>query len=118
MPARALRTFLLAACLAGLAGLAVTDVVAATARGDDTLAATMAGEFAFQGGRLDEASDWYLRAAHASGDDAGLAERAARIALLANDDERAAEALALWRKRAPESLAMRGASATLALRRS
>ena len=117
MPVRVLRPSLLAACLAGFAALAAGDVVAATARGDDIVAATLAGEFAFQGGRLDEASDWYLRAAHASGDDAGLAERATRIALLANDNERATEALALWRKRTPGSLAMRGASATLALRR-
>lgn len=84
---------------------------------DGTLGATLAGEYALQAGRLDEASDWYLRAAKASGDDAGLAERATRIALLANQDRSAADALALWRARAPDSLAMRGAEATLALRR-
>ncbi len=89
----------------------------APAKGDGTLAATLAGEYALQAGRLDEASDWYLNAARASGDDAGLAERATRIALLANEDRRAADALALWRARAPRSLAMRGAEATLALRK-
>src|SRR5690606_2646760 len=49
-------------------------------------------------------------------DDVPLAERATRIAILANDDARAAKALALWRGRAPESLGMRSASASLALR--
>lgn len=76
----------------------------------------MAGEFALQSGQLNEAARWYLEAARASGD-VGLAERAARIALLANDDVRAAEALKLWRKQAPNSLAIRTAEATLSLRR-
>ena len=80
------------------------------------LQSTLAGEFALQAGQLKEAARWYLEAARAV-DDAGLAERAARIALLANDDDRAADALKLWRQRAPRSLAMRAAEATLALRR-
>src|SRR5690606_25517627 len=84
---------------------------------EDVLGATMAGEFAPQAGRLDEAAAWYLDAARAAGDgDPGLAERATRIALLGKDDRTAAAALALWRARAPESLAMRAAEATLALR--
>ena len=82
----------------------------------DALEPVMAGEFALQNGQLDDASRWYLEAARAT-DDAGLAERATRIALLANDDARAAEAMKLWRARAPKSLAMRAAEATLALRR-
>lgn len=83
----------------------------------DVLGATMAGEYALQAGRLDEAARWYLDAAGAAGDDdAGLAERATRIALLGKDDRIAAEALALWRARAPASIAMRAAEATLALR--
>ena len=80
------------------------------------LEGTIAGEFALQAGQLDEAAKWYLQAARASGD-AGLAERATRIALLANDDARAAESLALWREQAPRSLAVHAAEATLALRR-
>ena len=76
----------------------------------------MAGEFALQAGQLPEASRWYLQAARAE-DDAGLAERATRIAMLANEDAHATEALKLWRQRAPESLAMRGAEAALALRK-
>lgn len=84
---------------------------------EDVLGATMAGEFALQAGRLDEAAAWYLDAARAAGDDeAGLAERATRIALLGNDDALAARALSLWSARAPGSLAMRAAEATLALR--
>jgi tetratricopeptide (TPR) repeat protein len=82
----------------------------------DGLEAVMAGEFALQAGKLDQAADWYLQAARQERDDAGLAERAARIALLANDDKRAAQALELWRQRAPRSLAMRAAEAGLALR--
>ncbi|MGJ4730934.1 hypothetical protein ACQYWP_16860, partial [Luteimonas sp. SDU101] len=84
---------------------------------EDVLGATMAGEFALQAGRLDEAAAWYLDAARAAGDDeAGLAERATRIALLGLDDDLAAPALALWSARAPDSMAMRAAEATLALR--
>lgn len=83
---------------------------------EDTLAPLMAGEFALQSGQLEDAARWYLEAARAAGDDVPLAERATRIAILANDDARAAEALSLWRARAPESLGMRSASASLALR--
>lgn len=82
----------------------------------DVMEATLAGEYALQAGRLDEAAAWYLKAAQAADDDAGLAERATRISLLASDDARSRQALALWRKRAPRSLAMRAAEATLALR--
>ena len=80
------------------------------------LTPVMAGEFALQAGQLEDAARWYLQAARTE-DDPGLAERATRIALLANDDVRAAEALALWRQRAPQSLAMRSADAALALRK-
>ncbi|MET0582569.1 MAG: tetratricopeptide repeat protein [Pseudoxanthomonas sp.] len=88
----------------------------APVRSPDALTPVMAGEFALQAGQLPDASRWYLQAAQAD-DDAGLAERATRIALLANDDARAAEALKLWRQRAPQSLAMRAAEAALALRK-
>jgi tetratricopeptide (TPR) repeat protein len=83
----------------------------------DTMTATLAGEYALQAGRLDEAAGWYLQAARSAEGDAGLAERATRISLLANDDARAAQALTLWRERDPASLALRGAEATLSLRR-
>ncbi|MET1022952.1 MAG: tetratricopeptide repeat protein [Pseudoxanthomonas sp.] len=75
----------------------------------------MAGEFALQAGKLQDAARLYLQAAEA-GKDVGLAELATRISLLANDDTRATRALKLWKQRAPTSLAMRAAQATLALR--
>ncbi|WP_434029795.1 tetratricopeptide repeat protein [[Pseudomonas] boreopolis] len=89
----------------------------APATGSGVLEPVLAGEFALQAGQLDDASRWYLQAAQAEAGDAGLAERATRIAMLANDDARATEALALWRQRAPESLAMRSTEASLALRK-
>ncbi|HEY5802204.1 MAG TPA: tetratricopeptide repeat protein [Lysobacter sp.] len=76
----------------------------------------LAGEFALQSGRLDEAASSYLDAARAA-DDVALAERATRIALLAKDDKRAAEALALWRKQGGEGLNLAAAEAVLAIRR-
>lgn len=82
-----------------------------------SLTPVMAGEFALQAGKLAEAARWYLEAAEAGRDDAGLAERATRIAMLADDDKRATRALALWEKRAPRSLAMRSAAAALDLRK-
>lgn len=89
----------------------------ATGDGQSSLEPALAGEFALQAGRLDDAASWYLQAAQDEAGDAGLAERATRIAMLANDDERAAQALKLWHQRAPESLAMRSSEASLALRR-
>ena len=83
---------------------------------DGALEPVMAGEFALQSGQLKDAARWYLEAARTSGD-VGLAERATRIALLANDDARAAEALKLWREQSPGSLAIRAAETTLSLRR-
>ncbi len=82
----------------------------------DTMTATLAGEFAVQAGRLDEAADWYLQAARSAEGDAGLAERATRISLLGNDNARTAQALKLWRQRAPSSPPMMATEATLSLR--
>src|SRR5690606_7667895 len=122
---RAVRRCVLPLLLAlGLAPLAHADQARQADQADqadqtmpaETLAPLMAGEFALQSGQLDEAARWYLDAARAAKGDVPLAERATRIAILANDDGRAAEALALWRARAPESPGMRTASATLALR--
>lgn len=107
-------------CLMLLLGLSAVLGVQArppTTSGDGLLHDTLAGEFALQSGKLDEAARWYLDAARAAEGDAGLAERATRIALLAKDNDRAAEGLALWRRRAPESLTLHAAAATLSLRR-
>lgn len=96
--------------------LAAGAVSAREPASGELLGATMAAEFALQAGRLDEAADAYLRAARAAPDDPALSERATRIALLANDDARAGEALALWKRSAPATLAMRGIEATWLLR--
>ena len=80
------------------------------------LEATLAGEFALQAGKLEEAAKAYLEAARAAGD-ATLAERATRIALLAKDNRRAEQSLALWRKLGGDPLAQSAAEAALALRR-
>ena len=115
MPAIARFSSFLLTCVMCLApALAAANPPAPPA--GDTLGATLAGEFALQAGRLDEAADWYLKAARSAEGDAGLAESATRIALLANDNTRSALALELWRTRAPSSLAMRAAEATLSLR--
>ncbi|MFL6592409.1 MAG: tetratricopeptide repeat protein [Luteimonas sp.] len=84
---------------------------------DGPLSSTIAGEFALQAGKLDDAARWYLDAARAATGDAGMAERATRIALLADDSPRAEQALALWEQRAPGSPALGAAEATLSLRR-
>lgn len=105
---------LLTACLVGVQPVVWSAETRKPTAG--ALEPVIAGEFALQNGQLNDAARWYLEAARAT-DDAGLAERATRIALLANDDTRAAEGMKLWRARAPQSLAMRAAEATLALRR-
>lgn len=111
LPSRILLIGLLFSCAAAQAATPVTKDAQAP------LSPAMAGEFALQAGKLGEAAKYYLQAAQQQPDDAGLAERAARIALLANDDASVEAALALWRKSAPASLAMRAIEATLDLRR-
>ncbi len=81
-----------------------------------SLTPVLAGEFSLQAGKLADAARWYLQAAREHAGDVGLAERATRIAMLADDEARAAEALALWAQRAPGALAVRGTRASLALR--
>lgn len=120
MPATSRPTLLLAFGLSVL--LLSAPLPAATVAPDadapaGVFEASIAGEFALQAGQLDEAARWYLVAARAAGDDAGLAERATRIALLANDNDAATDALALWQQRATPSLPMQTVEASLALRR-
>jgi len=117
MPAAA-RSFTFAALVALTVALA-TPAAGARDGGDvvvDSLEPLLAAEFSLQAGRLDDAAKWSLEAARAAGD-AGLAERATRIALLAKDDERAAEALALWKREGGAGTSLLAAEATLALRR-
>jgi len=103
-------SLLLAMALAGPAPAATQ------ATDDAAMVPLIAGEFALQAGDLDEAARWYLQAARAAGD-AGLAERATRIALLADDDAAAMQALKLWKAQAGATPGMLAAETTLALRR-
>ena len=116
---RRLRSLLLTLCLVLSTGLTLAAPPAkpASAPAADPLSPAIAAEYALQAGKLDDAARWYLEAAKAADGDAVLAERATRIALLAKNDGNAVEALKLWRARTGRSLAMRGAEATLALRR-
>ena len=82
----------------------------------DPLEASLAGEFALQGGQLPEAARYYLQAARAAQDPV-LAERATRIALLADEDALARDAYASWRALAPQPTQdARMLAASLALR--
>ncbi|GAA5071859.1 tetratricopeptide repeat protein [Lysobacter panacisoli] len=115
----ALRTlcFVLVATLAAAPVLAAEkEPAAATDPIGASLEPLLIGEFALQSGRLDEAAQAYLDAARAA-NDVALAERATRIALLAKDDKRAAQALDLWRKQGGEGLNVAAAQAVLAIRR-
>ena len=80
---------------------------------DDVLRETLAGEFATQEGRLKDAARAYLNAAEAA-DDGALAERATRLALLADEDALAKQALVIW-KRNPTSNAETREMAELSL---
>ena len=82
----------------------------------DPLEASIAGEFALQSGQLGDAARSYLQAARSASDPV-LAERATRIALLANEDALAREGYTLWKGLDPQSNEARQAvSATLDLR--
>src|SRR5688500_17029585 len=90
------RRLLPALPLALAMALAGPAAAATRATDDAAMVPLIAGEFALQAGELDQAARWYLQAARAAGD-AGLAERATRIALLADDDAAATQALKLWK---------------------
>ena len=82
----------------------------------DPLEASLAAEFALQAGQLPEAARSYLAAARAASDPV-LAERATRIALLADDDALARDAYAAWTRLAPDGgTDQRMVAASLALR--
>ncbi|MGX9719167.1 tetratricopeptide repeat protein [Stenotrophomonas acidaminiphila] len=108
------------ACSVLLLFLASAPLLAAAPQPAERAAASLtpvlAGEFSLQAGKLADAAHWYLQAAREGAGDVGLAERATRIAMLADDEASAAQALALWAQRDPGSLAVRGTRASLALR--
>ena len=82
----------------------------------DPMEASLAGEFALQAGQLPEAARQYLQAARSASDPV-LAERATRIALLADEDTLARDAFKTWQSLAPEGGdAQRMVAAGLALR--
>lgn len=83
-------------------------------RADGELLSLLEGEFALQDGDAQDAAAAYVRAAEAS-DDPELAERAAQIALLADDVPAAQRALARWRQLQPKAAGLRPAEARLAL---
>ena len=117
MPPRPRSRFATRSRLAGLMFLAlVAGPLQAAPAVDVPLEQVMAGEYALQAGQLAEAAHWYLEAARLAKDDVLMAERAARIAMLANDDAKTDASLRLWRQRAPDSLALHAATASLALR--
>lgn len=113
-----LRFVLLAMALALLSACAQDAGLArpAAAAGVDPMEAAMAGEFALQGGQLPEAARHYLDAARAAQDPV-LAERATRIALLADQDALARQAWETWHALAPQpSRDQHMLAASLALR--
>ena len=114
-----LRAVLFAAALtASLPMVAATPATPPTlaAAPVDPLQASLAGEFALQSGQLSDAARHYLDAARAAQDPV-LAERATRIALLADNDALARQAYAMWQALAPQtSLSGHMVAASLALR--
>lgn len=109
------RTFLLALLLACVPVATAGKPAVAPAK-VDPLEASLAGEFALQGGQLPEAARYYLQAARAAQDPV-LAERATRIALLADEDALARDAYGTWRALAPQPTRdTRMLAASLALR--
>ncbi len=109
------RTFLLALLLACVP-VAMAGKPAVAPAKVDPLEASLAGEFALQGGQLPEAARYYLQAARAAQDPV-LAERATRIALLADEDALARDAYGTWRALAPQPTRdTRMLAASLALR--
>ena len=111
------RSLLLLVALAIGGGAAAATRPAVAPPRVDPLEASLAGEFALQGGKLPDAARAYLAAARAARDPV-LAARATRIALLADEDALARDAWAVWHALAPvatpeqqmvaTSLALRG----------
>lgn len=113
---RTIRSILVAVLVSSPALAAEKGPAAAPDPTGASLESLLVGEFALQSGRLDDAAQAYLQAAR-DADDVALAERATRIALLAKDDKRAAQALDLWRRQGGEGLNLAAAEAVLAIRR-
>jgi tetratricopeptide (TPR) repeat protein len=98
-----------------LLALAASGAPSAWAK-DDGLQSLLEGEFALQQGDAASAAAAYVEAAEATRDPA-LAERAAQVALLADDLKGAQRALARWRALQPRAPGLASAEARLALLR-
>ena len=101
-------------CLLLLAGAPAWADVPARAGVGPALESLMAGEFALQSGDFERAAALYEQASLASPDPA-VAERATRIALMANDLAMARRNLGRWQRRAPDSLDALGVAQQLVL---
>ncbi len=111
---RLVTTALLAFALLACASLA--HAAKPPPKPEDPLQASMAGEFALQSGQLGDAARHYLQAARSASDPV-LAERATRIALLANEDALARQCFELWQSLEPQtSVDRQTVAATLDLR--
>lgn len=94
------RLLLLAALLVPAVAMGASRSGSGTAM-VDPMEASLVGEFALQAGQLPEAARQYLQAARSASDPV-LAERATRIALLADEDTLARDAFNTWQSLAPE----------------
>ena len=99
-----------------LLALAASAAFAETRGTADPMLDLLQGEFALQEGDAKGASSGYVEAARASKDPA-LAERAAQIAIVAEDYDGARRALDRWRELQPEAPGLMTAEARLALKR-
>lgn len=96
--ARCTAVFLLSAAFVGAPAAFAANPPPKSA---DPLESSLIGEFALQSGKLKEAAKQYLEAAEAAQDPV-LAERSARIALLADADDLAWRAWRVWTRLAPQ----------------
>ncbi|MEJ2059299.1 MAG: tetratricopeptide repeat protein [Gammaproteobacteria bacterium] len=81
----------------------------------DVLYNILAGEMAGQTGQIDQALEYYLKAADSSGDPV-LAERATRIAIFARHEQEALRAARRWAELAPDNLQAQQTVAVLLVR--
>lgn len=97
--------------------LAADELVrpAAVLPADEPLLALLAGEFALQEGATREAADHYAQAA-LSARDPRVAERAARLGLMADQPKATETALARWRELDPDAIALAQIELAVALR--
>ncbi len=89
----------------------------ATGLDEEIVLSVLAGEVAAQRGEQGQAHEYLMRAARLSGD-AGMARRAAEVAMTAGKSDHAIEAARLWVELAPNAIPARQLLAMLLLRKS